>query len=111
MLDGIVRTRPDIALDDFLPIFLSSSLILIFGAIFVAIYTLVKMGYLKKIYMPLGYIFWILQSYCMYYIAIKLQVGPLVAKILVIVMIAYLTLPHLYYYLNKKAEDEYENNK
>lgn len=111
MLDQIVRTRPNIALDDFLPIFLSSSLILVFGAIFVGIYTLVKMGYLKKIYMPLGYIFWILQACCMYYIAIKLQVGPFVAKILVIVMIAYLTLPHLYYFLNKKAEDEYENNK
>ncbi len=48
MLGEVVRNRPEIALDDFLPIFLSSSLVLVFGALFVGIYTLVKMGYLKK---------------------------------------------------------------
>lgn len=108
MLDEVIRTRPEIALDDFLPIFLSSSLVLVFGAVFVGIYTLVKMGYLKKVYMPFAYLFWILQAYCMYYMATKLQVGPFVGKVLVIIMIAYLTLPHLYYYLTSKAEEEYE---
>ncbi len=32
MLGEVVRNRPEIALDDFLPIFLSSSLVLVFGA-------------------------------------------------------------------------------
>ena len=59
MLGEVVRNRPEIALDDFLPIFLSSSLVLVFGALFVGIYTLVKMGYLKKFYMTIAYIFWI----------------------------------------------------
>ena len=57
MLGEVVRNRPEIALDDFLPIFLSSSLVLVFGALFVGIYTLVKMGYLKKFYMPFAYLF------------------------------------------------------
>jgi hypothetical protein len=110
MLGDIVRTRPEIALDDFLPIFLSSSLVLVFGALFVGTYTLVKMKYLKGIYMPFAYLFWGLQAYCMYFMAVKLQVGSFVSKVLVVAMIAYLTLPHLYYYLNKKADEKYENN-
>lgn len=109
MLGEVVRNRPEIALDDFLPIFLSSSLVLVFGALFVGIYTLVKMGYLKKFYMPFAYLFWILQACCMYFMATRLQVGDFVGKVLFITMIAYLTLPHLYYYLNSKAEEEYEN--
>ena len=109
MLGEVVRNRPEIALDDFLPIFLSSSLVLVFGALFVGIYTLVKMGYLKKFYMPSAYLFWILQAYCMYFMATRLQVGDFVGKFLFITMIAYLTLHHLYYYLNRKAEEEYEN--
>ncbi len=57
MLGEVVRNRPEIALDDFLPIFLSSSLVLVFGALFVGIYTLVKMGYLKKVFICLLHIF------------------------------------------------------
>lgn len=112
-MDEVIRSRPEIALDDFLPIFLSSSMVLVFGALFVGIYTLVKMGILKKIYTPLAYLFWILQAYCMYFVAIKLQVDPIVGKILAVVMIAYLTFPHLYYYLTHTAEteEEYENQK
>ncbi len=45
----------------------------------------------------------------MYFMATRLQVGDFVGKVLFITMIAYLTLPHLYYYLNSKAEEEYEN--
>lgn len=81
MLGEVVRNRPEIALDDFLPIFLSSSLVLVFGALFVGIYTLVKMGYLKKFYMPFAYLFWILQAYCMYFMATRLQVGDFVGKV------------------------------
>ncbi len=40
--------RPEIALNDFLPIFLSSSFVLLFGLFFVAIYTLVKLDVIKK---------------------------------------------------------------
>ena len=51
-MEPILIIRPEIALDDFLPIFLSSSFVLLFGLFYVAIYTLVKMERLKKIYMP-----------------------------------------------------------
>ena len=48
MLGEVVRNRPEIALDDFLPIFFIIVFSTCFGALFVGIYTLVKMGYLKS---------------------------------------------------------------
>jgi hypothetical protein len=99
--------RPEIATTDFLPIFLSSGFVLIFGLFFVAIYTLVKMGLLRGIYMPFAYLFWGLQAWCMYYVAVKIQSEPFTIKALMIAMVAYLTLPHLYYYLNQKADEKY----
>lgn len=109
MLNEVVRVRPEIALDDFLPIFLSSSFVLLFGVLYVGIYTLVKMKFMKGYYMPLAYVFWGLQAYCMYFVAVTIQVGPMVEKVLLIAMIAYLTLPHLYYYLTVKADEKYEH--
>jgi hypothetical protein len=109
MFNEIVRARPEIALDDFLPIFLSSSFVLVFGVMFVGIYTLVKMELIKGYFMPFAYLFWALQAYCMYFMAVTIQVGPFLEKILMIAMIAYLTLPHLYYYLNQRADEKYEN--
>lgn len=100
--------RPEIALDDFLPIFLSSSFVLVFGLFFVAIFTLVKMKVIKAIYMPLAYLFWGLQAYCMYFMAVKIQSNPFTVKVMMLAMLAYLSLPHLYYYLNVKADEKYE---
>ncbi len=107
-MDVVFIRRPEIALDDFLPIFLSSSFVLLFGLFFVAIYTLVKMGKLKKIYMPLAYIFWALQTYSMYFFATKIQSNSFTVKVLMITMVCYLILPHLYYYLNLRSEERYE---
>ncbi|PKN14135.1 MAG: hypothetical protein CVU67_07225 [Deltaproteobacteria bacterium HGW-Deltaproteobacteria-24] len=109
MFSEVIRVRPEIALDDFLPIFLSSSFVLVFGVLFVGVYTLVKMKLIKGYLMPLAYLFWGLQAYCMYFMAVTIQVGPVLEKILMIAMLAYLTLPHLYYYLNQKADEKYEN--
>ena len=109
MFSEVIRVRPEIALDDFLPIFLSSSFVLVFGVLFVGVYTLVKMKLIKGDLMPLAYLFWGLQAYCMYFMAVTIQVGPVLEKILMIAMLAYLTLPHLYYYLNQKADEKYEN--
>lgn len=109
MLNEIVRSRPEIALNDFLPIFLSSSFVLIFGVFFVAIYTLVKMGLIKGYFMPFAYLFWGLQTYCMYFMAVTIQVEAFTQNVLMLAMLAYLTLPHLYYYLNQKADEKYEN--
>lgn len=107
-MEPILVIRPEIAPDAFLPIFLSSSFVLIFGLFYVAIYTLVKMGKLKKRYMPFAYIFWALQTYCMYYVAVAIQSNTFTVKVLMVTMVCYLILPHLYYYLNLRAEDRYE---
>lgn len=107
-MDPVLIIRPEIALDDFLPIFLSSSFVLLFGLFYVAIYTLVKMGKIKSFYMPFAYIFWTLQTYCMYFFATKIQSNPLTLKILMVTMVCYLILPHLYYFLNLRSEERYE---
>jgi hypothetical protein len=108
MLEATI-IRPEIAVNDFLPIFLSASFVLLFGLFFVAIYTLVKMEVLKGIYMPFAYLFWGLQTYCMYYMATKIGSEPFTVKALMVSMVAYLTLPHLYYYLNQRVDERYEN--
>ena len=41
MIEEVVM-RQDIPLDDFLPIFVSSALVLVFGGVYVGIYTAVK---------------------------------------------------------------------
>jgi hypothetical protein len=93
---------------EFLPIFLSSSAVLLFGLFYVAIYTLVKMGYLNKRYQPFAYIFWGLQTYCLYYVVHTLGSDKFTIKVLMVAMFGYLILPHLWYYLNVKSEERYE---
>ena len=108
ILEGAFLNLPEIPVDQFLPIFLASSAVLLFGLFYVAIYTLVKMELIKKIYMLGAYFFWFLQTYCLYYVATALGSDSFTVKILVLAMVGYLVLPHLYYYLNKKAENRYE---
>jgi len=108
VLDGPYLNLPEIGVSQFLPIFLASSFVLLFGLFYVAIYTLVKMGLLKKIYMTFAYIFWALQTYCLYYVVDALGSDEYTIKILMIAMFGYLLLPHLYYYLNQRSEERYE---
>lgn len=109
MIREVIRIRPEIALGDFLPIFLSSSFVLIFGLFYIAVYVLVRIERIKNIYMPFAYMFWALQTYCMYFVADKLQVNSFTFKVLMVTMVCYLILPHLYYYLNIRSEERYEN--
>ena len=55
--------RPEIALDQFLPIFVESTLVLVFGVGYAAVITLTKMGYFSKKWMSVGYLLWALQTY------------------------------------------------
>ncbi len=107
--NAVYLNLPEIPLDQFLPIFLSSSFVLLFGLFFVAIYTLVKMEYLKPIFMPFAYFFWVLQVYCLYYVAVALGSDQFTVKALFMAMIGYLVLPHLWYYLNQRSEERYEH--
>ena len=108
ILEASFLNLPEIPLDQFLPIFLSSSAVLLFGLFYVAIYTLVKMELIKKIYMPFAYLFWFLQTYCLYYVINALGSDGFTVKALMMAMVGYLILPHLWYHLNQRAEERYE---
>ena len=101
--------RPEIAIGDFLPIFVSSAFVLIFGAFYVGIYTAVKVSMLKKWAMSLAYVFWLLTVYCLYIMGSLMHVGEFTAKALVIAMIGYLLLPHAVYYMQDRVHEENEH--
>jgi len=100
--------RPEIALDQFLPIFIESSLVLVFGVGYAAVITLSKMGFFSKKWMPVGYLFWALQTYFLYDFAVMIQSNPMTLKILMVTMLAYLFIPHLYFYLITAADERYD---
>jgi len=101
--------RPEIALDDFLPIFVSSALVLVFGGFYVGIYTAVKVSMLKKWAMPFAYMFWLLTAYCLYIMGSLMHVGEFTAKALVVAMIGYLLLPHAVYYMQDQVHENNEH--
>jgi len=98
----------NIAPSEFLPIFVVSTLVLVFGVGYAAIITLSKMGYFNKKWQPLGYIFWALQTYCLYEMSILIHSSHFTTKVLMVTMIAYLFIPHLYFYLIDEADKRYE---
>ncbi|AKF25643.1 hypothetical protein YH65_09815 [Sulfurovum lithotrophicum] len=100
--------RPEIALDQFLPIFIESTLVLLFGIGYAAIITLAKMGYFSKKWMPVGYLFWALQTYFLYDFAMLIQSNHFTVKVLMVTMVAYFFIPHLYFYLISAADERYE---
>jgi len=101
-------TRPEIAMDQFLPIFIESTLVLVFGVGYAAIITLSKMGYFSKRWMPVGYLFWALQTYFLYDFAVLIQSNHFTMKVLMVTMLVYLFVPHLYFYLIDASEKRYE---
>jgi|LGOV01.1.fsa_nt_gb hypothetical protein len=102
-----VPIRPEIAQELFLPIFVESSLVLIFGVGYAALITLSKMGFFSKKWMPLGYLFWALQTYCLYDVSVMIQSNDFTSKVLMVTMVAYLFIPHLYFYLITEADKRY----
>jgi hypothetical protein len=101
--------RPEIALDQFLPIFVESTLVLVFGVAYAAVITLSKMGYFSRKWMPVGYLFWALQTYFLYDFAMLIQSNHFTVKVLMVTMLAYLFIPHLYYYLISAGDARYED--
>ena len=101
--------RPEIALDDFLTIFVSSALVLVFGGFYVGIYTAVKVKMLKGWTMPFAYLFWLLTAYCLYIMGSLMHVGEFTAKALVVAMVGYLLLPHAIYYMQHQVHEENEH--
>ncbi len=101
--------RPEIALDQFLPIFIVSTLVLLFGVGYAAIITLSKMGFFSKKWHPVGYLMWALQAYSLYELSVLIQSNHFTSKVLMVTMIAYLFIPHLYFYLIEESEKRYED--
>ncbi|MDD2653193.1 MAG: hypothetical protein PHX44_09115 [Sulfurimonas sp.] len=108
MVDEALMSR-DILVDDFLTIFVSSTLVLVFGGFYVGIYTAVKVKLLKKWAMPFGYIFWVLTAYCLYLMGSLMHVNELTAKALVVAAIGLLLLPHAVYYMQDHVHEENEH--
>lgn len=108
MGDEVLMSR-DILVDDFLTIFVSSTLVLIFGGFYVGIYTAVKVKLLKSWAMPFGYLFWVLTGYCLYLMGSLMHVNELTAKALVVAAIGLLLLPHAVYYMQDHVHEENEH--
>jgi hypothetical protein len=109
MADSLILL-PDIAIDQFLPIFIESTLVLVFGVGYAAVITLAKMGYLSKKWIPVGYLFWALQTYFLYDFAMLIQSNNFTLKVLMVTMVAYLFIPHLYFHLISAADERYEDS-
>ncbi len=108
MIDPSV-IRPEIALNDFLPIFASSALVLVFGGFYVGIYTAVKVKLLKPWAMLFAYMFWLLTAYCLYLMGSLMHVGEFTAKALVVAAIGLFLLPFAVYYMQHQVHEENEH--
>ncbi|MDD2399078.1 MAG: hypothetical protein PHR75_00510 [Sulfurovum sp.] len=106
---GPLVVRPEIEAEMFLPIFVESTLVLVFGVGYAALITLAKMGFFSKKWMSVGYLFWALQTYCLYDLSILIQSSHFTTKVLMVTMIAYLFIPHLYFRLISESEKRYED--
>jgi len=108
MVQEVLITQ-DILVDDFLTIFVSSALVLVFGGFYVGIYTAVKVELLKKWAMPFGYLFWILTAYCLYLMGTLMHVNNFTAKALVVAAIGLFLVPHAVYYMQDHVHKENEH--
>ena len=109
MIDPAIAASTGIALDEFLPIFIYSTLVLVFGGFYVGIYTAVKVKVLKNWFMPLAYVFWLLTTFSLYKMGVLMNVNEFTAKALIIAMIGYLLLPHAIYYMQDHVHEENEH--
>jgi hypothetical protein len=101
--------RPEIAPDQFLPIFVVSTLVLVFGVGYAAVITLSKMGYFSKKWQYVGYLMWALQVLSLYELGVLIQSNHFTNKVLMVTMIAYLFIPHLYFHLISESNKRYED--
>jgi hypothetical protein len=97
--------RPEIPLEDFFAVFMSSALVIVLGLGYVGIYTLVRIGKLKNIFMPFAYVFWCAQTYCLYYLGVLLSVEAYTQNVLFGAMVGFLLVPHFIYFLMEKTHE------
>jgi len=104
-----VLARPEIATGDFLTIFVSSALVLVFGGVYVGIFTAVKVKLIRSWYIIVGYGFWVLTVYCLYLMGSLMHVDKFTAKALVVAAIGLLLIPHAVYYMQDHVHQENEH--
>ena len=109
MIETLI-VRPEIAPEMFLPIFIVSTLVLVFGIAYAGTITLAKMGFFSKKWINFGYLFWALQTYCLYDLSVMIQSEPFTSKALMVTMLAYLFIPHLYFKLIEDSSKRYEQS-
>jgi len=102
--------RPILTPHEFLPIFVSATMVLVFGVMYAASITLAKMGYLTKKWLYIAYSFWILQTYSLYELAVRIHSNNFTEKVLIVTMIAYLFIPHLYFRFIADIDNRYERD-
>ncbi len=100
---------PNLAPNEFLGIFVVATLVLVFGVGYAGLVTLAKMGYVKRAWQYVAYLFWLLQVYVLYDLSLRIHSSVFTQKILIVAMIAYLFAPHLYFYLVDQSAKRYES--
>ncbi len=108
-MEEIVRLRPEIALDDFLIVFILGGLVVVFAAAYVGVFTFVKIKKFKAYYMSFAYMFWILLAYCLYLLSDLIGSDPFTQKVIMMAMVGYLIFPHFIYFLMDKTHKAYKH--
>ena len=100
----------DIPHQDFLPIFVVSAWVILFGMMYAGFFTVVKLRLVKNWVMILAYLSWLALVACMYYLGELLRVEPYTQKVLIGAMVGYLLFPHVVYFLLEKVHNKFEHS-
>lgn len=98
----------DIPSSDFLSIFVISALVILFGMGYAGFFTLVKLKLLKRYFMVVAYLSWLLTVSSIYYLGYLLKVEPYTQKVLILAMFGYLIFPHIVYIILEKVHNRFE---
>ncbi len=99
---------PTIQPAQFLPIFIYATLVIVFGAMYAGMVTAARMKFYPRFLMVAGYAMWGLQGWSLYELSVLIQANAFTYKVLVITMIAYLFVPHIYFHLIDSSEKRYD---
>ena len=99
---------PELAPADFLPIFVTSTLVIILGTVFVGLYTFAKMRKIAPWFQYVGYLAWFGCAYALYLLSTLVGSGDFTRKVLMLAMVAYLILPHFIYFLMQETHEQHD---
>ena len=100
----------DIPHEDFLPIFVISAAVIMFGMMYAGFFTLVKLRLVKRYFMVFAYLSWLALVVSIYYLGELLRVEQYTQKVLIGAMFGYLVFPHMVYFILDKVHTRYEHS-